>query len=451
MKARFLDKRWSARRGLNPTRTAAVSFGVLIALGTLLLLLPPMSRGGRSAGLFLSLYTAASASCVTGSVLADTAGQWTPGGQLVLLLLFQLGALGVMMSYSLLLLLFRRELVLSQRVTLASALGMRSVGGVTRLVRHGLMGTILFEGAGTLLLALRFVPLFGPGPGLWASVFHSVSAFCNAGFDLMGGDLSRFLSDPYVLFVHMALTVVGGLGFFVWEDVLRARRWRDLSLYSRLAILGTVLLLLFGWAYFLAAEWSNPATLGAMEPEARISAALFQSVNLRTAGFAVFPQGGMKESSQVVSLLFMVIGGCSGSTACGIKVVTVIVLAATLWSGLRGQADVVIRGRTVPWQLVRNALTLTLSMLLAILAGSLIISHIEGGAYLPVLFETVASIGTVGLSAGVPGGLSTASRWVMLVLMYLGRVGILSFSLAFLTRRHGEGKIKYPSCELFIG
>ena len=449
MTAWFPDKRWSARRGLNPTRTAAVSFGVLIALGTLLLLLPPMSRNGRSAGLFLSLYTAASATCVTGSVLADTAGQWSLGGQLVLLLLFQLGALGVMMAYSLLLLLFRRELVLSQRVTLASALGLRSVGGVTRLVRHGLMGTLLFEGAGTVLLAFRFVPLFGPGPGLWASLFHSVSAFCNAGFDLMGGDLSRFLSDPYVLFVHMILTVAGGLGFFVWEDLLRARRWRDLSLYSRLAVLGTAGLLLFGWVYFLASEWANPATLGAMEPGARVTAALFQSVNLRTAGFAVFPQGGMRESSQVMSLLFMVIGGCSGSTACGVKVVTALVLAAALWSGLRGRPEAVIRGRTVPRTLVRNALTLTLSMLLAVFAGSLVMSHIEGGTYLPVLFETVASIGTVGLSAGVP--LSTASRVVCLALMYLGRVGILSFSLAFLTRKPGEEKIKYPDCELFIG
>ena len=443
------DKRWSSQRGLNPTRTVAVSFGVIIILGTLLLLLPPMSRSGNSAGFFLSLYTATSAACVTGSVLADTAAQWSWGGQLVLLLLFQLGALGFMMAYSLFLLLFRRELVLSQRVTLASALGMKNVGGVTRVVRHGLCGTLLFEGAGTILLALRFIPLFGFGKGLWASLFHSVSAFCNAGFDLMGGDLSRFAADPYVLFIHMALTVVGGLGFFVWEDVLRARRWRKLSLYSRLAITATVSLLLLGWVYFLATEWSNPATLGGMDPEARITAALFQSVNLRTAGFAVFPQGGMKETSQVVSLLFMVVGGCSGSTACGIKTVTVLVLGAAVWAGLRGRDDVLIGGRTVPRQLVRNALTLSMSMVLAILAGSLVMAHIQGCAYLPVLFETVASIGTVGLSAGV--GLCRANRWVMLILMYLGRVGILSFSLAFLTRRRREVKLRYPDCELFIG
>lgn len=445
----FSAKRWSAHRGLNPTRTVAASFGILIALGTLLLLLPPMTRSGRSAGLFLSLYTATSATCVTGSVLTDTVSQWSPLGQFVLLLLFQLGALGVMMAYGLLLLLFRRELVLSQRVTLASALGLHNVGGVTRLVRHGLTGTLLFEGVGTVLLAFRFVPLFGPGQGLWASLFHSVSAFCNAGFDLMGGDLSQFLSDPYVLFVHMALTVVGGLGFFVWEDILRAKHWRDLSLYSRLAIQATVCLLLFGWIYFMTAEWSNPATLGAMPAGERVTAALFQSVNLRTAGFAVFSQNGMLETSQVVSLLFMVIGGCSGSTACGIKVITALILVMTLWSGLRGRPEVVVRCRTVPRNLVQNALTLTLSVLLANFIGSLIMAHIEGGAYLPVLFETVASLGTVGLSTGI--SLSPASRWIMLILMYLGRVGILSFSLAFLTRKHGEQKIRYPNCELFIG
>ena len=443
------DRRWTAHQGLNPTRTAAVSFAVMIALGTGLLLLPVMSRNGRSAGLFLSLYTATSATCVTGSVLADTAAQWTWAGQLVLLALFQLGALGFMMAYSLLLLLFRRELVLSQRVTLASALGMRTVGGVTRLVRHGLMGTAFFELTGTVLLALRFVPMYGPGRGLWVSLFHSVSAFCNAGFDLL--DLSRFAGDGYVLAVHMALTIVGGLGFFVWQDLLRAKGWRDLSLYSRLAVSATGFLLVLGWVYFLAAEWTNPATLAALDPADRVTAALFQSVNLRTAGFAVFSQGGMWESSQAVSMLFMVIGGCSGSTACGIKVVTALVLMAVLRTGLQGRTDVVIRGRTVPPQLVRNAQTLTLTFLLVSLAGSLIIAHIEGGAYLPVLFETVSSLATVGLSAGVPGGLSVASRWVLLVLMYLGRVGILSFSLAFLTRRHGEEKIRYPECELFIG
>lgn len=436
---------------MKPTRMVALSFGGMILLGTLLLLLPVMSRSGQSVGLFGSLFTATSATCVTGFTLVDTFCQWTVAGQVVILALFQLGALGFMMAYSLLLLLFRREIVLSQRVLLASALGLRNIGEVLRLVRHGLVGTALFEGAGTLLLAVRFVPRFGWGHGLWVSLFHSVSAFCNAGFELVGGSLSPFVSDPYVLGVHMALTVLGGLGFFVWEDALRARRWSKLTLYSRLAIGATALLLIFGWIYFLLAEWGNPATLGAMAPGERVTAALFQSVNLRTAGFHLFDQGGMSESAQVMSLLFMLIGGCSGSTACGIKVVTVLVLGAALWAGLRERDQVVISHRTVPRQLVRNGLTLTLTVLIAVFLASMIIAHIEGGGYLPVLFETVAAIGTVGLSTGVTAGLSRASLWVLVALMYLGRVGILSFSLAFLTRQPGKDKIKYPDCELFIG
>ena len=444
-------RNWNGHQGLNPTRAVAVSFGVMIALGFLLLLLPPMSRSGRSAGLFTSLFTATSATCVTGLTLTDTFGQWTPAGQLVILLLFQLGALGFMMAYSLILLLFRREIVLSQQVMLASALGLKNIGGIQRLVLHGLLGTALFEGAGAVLLSFRFVPLFGLPRGLWFSLFHSVSAFCNAGFDLMGGSLTRFVSDPYVLGVHMVLTVIGGLGFFVWEDILRARKWRKLSLYSRLAISATGFLLLFGWLYFLSTEWSNPGTLGSLPAGSRLTAALFQSVNLRTAGFAVFDQGAMTEHAQVMSLLFMLIGGCSGSTACGIKVVTVLVLGVTLWSGLRGRSQVVMFGRSVPRSLVRNALTLTLSVLIAVFAASMVISHIEGGAYLPVLYETVAAIGTVGLTTGITADMSMASHWILLSLMYLGRVGILSLSLAFLTRRRAEEKIRYPECELFIG
>lgn len=438
---------WSAGRGMNPTRALAASFGGMIALGTLALLLPGMAR--RSGGVFLSLFTATSATCVTGFTLEDTLAQWTLGGQAVILLLVQLGALGFMMAYSLVLLLLRREIIFSQKVVLASALGLKNTGGVLRLVRHGLFGTLLFEAAGTLLLALRFVPHYGLSRGLWYSLFHAVSSFCNGGFALV--DLERYAGDPYVLLIHMGLAVIGGLGFIVWEDIMRARRWRKLSLYSRLAIGGTLVLLVLGWVYFTLAEWNNPATLGALAPKARVLAGLFQSANLRTAGFAIFPQGGMEETSQVVSMLFMLIGGCSGSTACGIKVVTVVVLGAALVSGLLGREEVVVDGWTIPQRQVRNAMTLTMVVIFTALLAALIMAHIEGGSFLPMFFESIAAIGTVGLSTGVTESLSFASHCVLLALMYLGRVGILAFSLAFLTKKTVGDKIKYPSCELLIG
>ena len=327
--------------------------------------------------------------------------------------------------------------------------GLKNTGGVLRLVHHGLLGTLLFEAVGTLLLALRFVPRFGIGRGLWYSLFHAVSAFCNGGFALV--DMEDYVGDPYVLLIHMGLAITGGLGFIVWEDILRAKSWRKLSLYSRLAIGGTAVLLMLGWVYFTAMEWDNPGTLGALPPAQRVLAGLFQSANLRTAGFAVFPQGEMTESAQVVSMLFMLVGGCSGSTACGIKVVTVVVLGAALVSGLQGREEVVVGGRTIPQRQVRNAMTLTMVVIFTALIAALVMAHIEGGSFLPLFFESVAAIGTVGLSTGITDGLSFASHCVLLALMYLGRVGILAFSLAFLTKKTVGNKIKYPSCELLIG
>ncbi|MBQ2925366.1 MAG: TrkH family potassium uptake protein, partial [Ruminiclostridium sp.] len=225
----------------------------------------------------------------------------------------------------------------------------------------------------------------------------------------------------------------------------------DLTLYSRLALSATGVLLLLGWVYFTWAEWANPATLGALAPADRVVGGLFQSVNLRTAGFALFDQGGMTEAAQAVSLLFMVIGGCSGSTACGIKVVTALVLAAALWAGLRGRPETVIAGRTIPREQVRNAMTLTFVVVLAAFLAAVVLAHVEGMAFLPILFETVAAIGTVGLSTGITADLTLFSQSVLLVLMFLGRAGVLALSLGFLIRRPAETRIGYPTCDLFIG
>lgn len=440
-------------RDYNATRMVALSFGGLILLGTALLLLPFMSRNGRSAGLFCSLFTATSATCVTGFTLRETLAQWTFGGQLVLLLLIQIGGLGFMVVYSLLLTLFHRELLLSQRMVLASALGLNNLGGVVRLLRHALVLTGICEAAGTVLLAVRFVPMFGVWDGLWRSLFHSVSAFCNGGFDLFsgGGSLTVFSDDPYVLGIHMTLTVIGGLGFFVWEDVWQSRCWKKLSLYSKLALGATLGFILGGSLYFLLAEWSNPGTLGRLSPGYKVLDAIFQSVNLRTAGFVVFPQGNLTEPAKVMCLLLMLVGGCSGSTACGIKTVTAVVLAAALVSGLRGREDTVLFGRTVPRESVRRAMVLTLTLFGVVFLSSMVICHIEGGGYLPILFETVAAVGTVGMSVGLTPDMTFASHCILLVLMYVGRVGILSFSLAFLVGKENREKIRYPTCEIMIG
>ncbi len=445
---------WGSHRGMNATRLTALSFGGVILLGTLLLLLPGMSRSGESAGLLTSLFTATSATCVTGLALADTLAQWSLAGQAVILCMIQLGGLGFMTVYTLLLTFFRREILLSQRMMLASSLGLRGTGGVVRLVRHALLGTAILEGTGAVILSCFFVPKFGLPRGVWYAVFHSVSAFCNAGFDLMGpqgGSLALFADQPVVLAVHGALVILGGLGFFVWEDVYRQRRWKKFSLYTQMVLGMTVFLILAGWVYFLLAEWSNPATLGPMAADDKVVNALFQSVTLRTAGFASIPQGGLRESSQVMCLLFMFIGGSSGSTAGGVKTVTILVLAAALWSGLRGRQTVALRGRTIPARQVFNAFTLTLTVLVTVFVCTMAISLWEGGSFLSVLYEVTSAVGTVGLSTGLTGSLSAGSCLVIVVLMYMGRVGILSFSLAFMIPKGGGDKVRYPTCDVMIG
>ncbi|MEA4934696.1 MAG: potassium transporter TrkG, partial [Lawsonibacter sp.] len=315
-------------KNLNPTRLIALGFGAIILLGTLLLYLPISSRTGEMTPWIICLFTATSATCVTGLAQVDTFLYWSSFGQGVILVLLQLGGLGFVSLITLASLALRRRIGLSQRLVMASAFNLNSTSGVVRVVRHALMGTFLLEGVGAIILSTRFIPLFGWRRGLWFSVFHSVSAFCNGGFDLMGGytgpfsSLAGFQNDPVVLVTIMTLIVVGGIGFFVWEDWLQSRSWKTLSLYSKLVLTVTGGLILFGCLFFLWVEWRNPATLGPMTAAEKVLNALFQSVTLRTAGFATLNQGALSDSSAALSVLFMLVGGSSGSTAGGIKTAT---------------------------------------------------------------------------------------------------------------------------------
>ena len=325
------------------------------------------------------------------------------------------------------------------------------------MVQHALMGTFCMEGAGALLLSLRFIPKFGLAGGLWRGVFHGVSAFCNAGFDLLGGysgafsSLAGFNDDPVVLLTTAALITVGGLGFFVWEDVLQHRRWKKLSLYSRLVLSLTAALILFGALFFFAVEYRNPATLGPMPLWQKGLNALFQSVTLRTAGFDALGQGGLTDSSLALSVIFMLIGGSSGSTAGGLKTVTVAVLLLAFRAGVRGREEVTLRGRAISHRRVMNAMTLTLMVVFLFMVSSMLLSTVDGLPFLSAAFEVASAMGTVGLTVGITPGLSLFSRGVLVVLMYVGRVGILSFSIAFLTRSKYPAKIKYPTFDIMIG
>lgn len=450
-----LSTMYRAKRGMNAARMAALSFGAIILIGAVLLTLPVMSRDGQSAGFLTGLFTATSATCVTGLALCDTLTQWSTAGHVVILLMIQMGGLGFMTVIALVLTLFRRDIVFSQRMVLATSFGLSGIGGVVRLVRHALAGTLVIEGVGAVLLSTHFIPLFGPVRGIWYSIFHSVSAFCNAGFDLLGteegGSLVGFSDSPFLLMVHAGLIVLGGLGFVVWEDVYRNRHWKKLTLYSRLVLTVTASLLALGAVYFFLAEYHNPATLGGMSLRDKLFNALFQATTLRTAGFTTLAQGGLHESSLMVSALLMLIGGSSGSTAGGVKTVTFLVVLASLRAGLRGRDEVSLCKRTLQHRQVSSAMTLVLLIVGMVFLASVALSLWEDVPYLFLLFETVSAVATVGLTTGITAELSAVSQLVLIFLMYMGRVGVLSFSLAFIARKGKVSKIHYPTCNLMIG
>ena len=437
-----------------PARILALSFSGIILVGTLLLLLPVSSRNGTSCGLITALFTATSATCVTGLVVVDTLTTWTVFGQAVILLMIQLGGLGFMTLIFYLGTMMRRKPTLSQRLIMVSAFNLNDMGDTVRFVKHALKVTFTFEGAGAVILALCFAPRYGLG-AIWKGIFTAVSAFCNAGFDLFGpggaGSLSSYNDNPVVLLTVCILVIGGGLGFFVWEEILRKRSYRKLSLYSRMVIWLTAALIVIGWLFFLCTEHFNGETFGDMPLWQQVLNALFQSVTLRTAGFSSVDQGALNDVSQVICILFMLVGGSSGSTAGGIKTVTIGILLLALREGLRGRECVTFRGRTIPQQKVLSALTLVLVVGGMMLTGSILMALADGVPYLAAAYETASALGTVGLTMGITSGLSLFSRLLLIVMMYLGRVGILSFSVALMGQSRGKNKIHYPETTVMIG
>ena len=445
------------RRGLNATRVVAISFALIILAGALLLTLPVASRNGESAGFFTGLFTATSATCVTGLILADTWIQWSFFGQVVVLAMIQLGGLGFMTVLTLVSFALHRRIGLSERLVMVSTFNLNDLDGVVRVVRHALMGTFLLEGIGVVVLAWRMIPEFGVLGGVWRGIFHSVSAFCNAGFDLLGGRFGAFSSvagyndDPVVLLTIAALIAIGGLGFFVWEDILRSRSFHRLSPYSKLVLAMTAALIFFGAVFFFVEEYANPAVFGEMPLGQKIYNSIFQSVTLRTAGFDAIGQGNLSDSSKAFSSIWMLIGGSSGSTAGGLKTVTAAVLLLTLRARLTGREQVTFRGRAVPYAQVLNAMTLVLVMGLIFLVSSMVISTLEGLPYVDCAFEVASAMGTVGLTTGITPTLSMFSQSLLILLMYTGRIGLLSFSIALAVRHGRPAKLRYPEMNVMIG
>lgn len=449
---------WMKRRpkAMSATKIIAIAFAAIILLGACLLTLPAASRSGVSCGFRPALFTATSATCVTGLVLYDTWSQWSGFGQVVILLLIQLGGLGFMSAATLFVFLLRRRIGLKQRLVMAQALSLNDIDGVVRLERTVLVGSFGMEAAGALILTLRFWPEYGLWRAVRWGVFHSVSAFCNAGFDIFGclspgASLMEFQSDPVVLLTLGALVVVGGLGFLVWQELAQRRPWRRLSVYTRLVLLTTLGLLAAGWGLTCLLEWNNPGTLGPMSIGDKLLNGLFQSITLRTAGFAAIDQGGLTQGGKALSVVFMLIGGSSGSTAGGLKTVTFIVLCLFLATRARGRSNVRVFRRTIPQNQVLDAMTVAVLMIALAMFGGIFISATSPVSFTDALYEAASAIGTVGLTAGATPNLSIPAQWLIILYMYFGRVGVLTLSLGFLAGDRVEERFSYAQTSLLIG
>ena len=454
-KKQTLLRLWLKKRNFSssPTRVIALVFVAIILLGTGLLMLPAASRDGNSCDVLSSLFTATSATCVTGLTRFDTGSQWSLFGQIVILCMIELGGLGFMSMASVFVFLLRRKVGLRQRMVMAQALSLNDMEDVVKLQKWVVFGSLGIQLLGAVILTIRFLPQFNFGTALWYGIFHSVSAFCNAGFDVFGNgnSLLAWNSDPVVLLTLSALVVIGGLGFFVWEDVLTQRRFRKFSVYTKLVLLTSAVLLLAGTGILLILEWNNPQTLGQMPFGQKLLNGFFQSVTLRTAGFAAVDQGALSPGGKAVSILLMLVGGSSGSTAGGLKTVTFIVLLLFVWTRARGKNTVTVFRRTIPGEKVMDAMTIAMIMIGLAFVGSVLVCVTSPVDFTDALYETVSALATVGLTAGITTALHPVAQIVIILFMYFGRVGVLTISLGFLMGNKAEDRIRYANTNLLIG
>ena len=436
---------------LTTFQVIAFGFVSLILAGTLLLLVPAASQSPGSASFSDCLFTATSAVCVTGLVVQDTATYWSPLGQAIILLLIQIGGMGVVTAAISVAFVSGRKIGLMQRSVMQEAISAPQVGGIVRLTRFIVITALAIEVTGALLLLPCFIPEFGWAKGIWYGVFHSVSAFCNAGFDLMGiqgaySSLTGFSQHVLVNIVLILLITIGGIGFLVWNDIrehgIHLKQYR---LQTKLVLLtsGVLILLPFGWLCFFE--------LTDLPLSQRILPSLFQSVTLRTAGFNTVDLNGISSEGQGLMILWMLIGGSPGSTAGGMKTTTVAVLLLTAVSVFRRKDHIECLGRRVGDDAIRNAIAILMMYVLLFSFSGFIISRLERLPFLTCLFETASALGTVGLSLGITSHLGTVSRMLLILLMFLGRVGGLTLIYAAHSPRHPSTHCTRPLEKVTVG
>ena len=443
------------RRHLSQGQFIAIGFILMILIGALLLDTPMASRSGQSIGFLSALFTATSASCVTGLVVADTATQWTLFGQIVVLILIQIGGLGFISIGVFFSIILRRKIGLRERGLMMESANALQLGGIVKFARRIVAGTAVVGGVGALLLMIRFIPEFGILKGIWYGIFHSVSAFCNGGFDLMGAKYGKYSSlvayydDPLVNIVIMSLIVIGGIGFVVWGDLLKNRwHFKKYLLHTKIVLMMSTILIFGGALLFYWAERNG--VLKGMSVSGQILSSLFASVTARIAGFNTVDTAAMSGASKLLTAALMFIGGSPGSTAGGIKTTTLFVLLMGVKKNVTGAYGIQAFGKRLEDDTLATAsIIATLNMGITIIA-IFIVMGMQPFAMQDVVFEAFSASGTVGITAGITRDLNTVSRILMIMLMYLGRVGSLSFALAFMESKK-KPKVMLPKESISIG
>lgn len=449
----------------NTMRILTVGFFGVILAGAFLLWLPICNQ--EPIAFMDALFTSTSAVCVTGLVTIVPAAQFTVVGKVVLLILIQIGGLGVIGCATAFFLLLKKRITLRERVVMQESYSMDGLGGVVGMVRKVILGTFVVEGVGVLLYAFQFVPEYGLLRGAAYAVFHAVSAFCNAGIDILGADsLAGYAGNPLVNFTTMMLVVLSGIGFVVWYDVIGnvrriykkevPKKWwfTRLKLHSKLAIVTTLVLLLVGALAVFLMEYSNPDTLGGMPLGDKVMASMFQSVTTRTAGFYTISQGALHEETKLVSSILMFIGGSPGGTAGGVKTTTIAMLVLWCITLIRGGKDAECFGRKITVSNFRTGFAVVTLAFLILIGGTLAILMIEKDsvAMTDVLFETSSAIGTVGLTADLTPQLKRASQVIIMFLMYVGRIGPMTLALSFAGKQNPKDKLReLPQERIMVG
>ena len=442
-------------KNLSPTRVIALSFALVIIIGTVLLALPAATNKAHETTILDALFTAVSATCVIGMSPYDIYTHWTMFGQIVILILFQIGGLGIMTFMCMFSVFLHKKIGLQERLLLVQTSGNIRLNGVVSLLKKIIIGTFLFETIGAVILTFAFYGEMGLKKSIYFGIFHSVSAFCNAGFDLMGfrepfSSMEFYGNNPLVCFTLMALIVLGGLGFFVWSDVLKNKFcFSKYSLHSKIILYSALILVLVGWFFFYIFELDG--NLYNLSYPEKIMSSLFLSVSTRTAGFTTMDMTQLSEAGLLLTMCLMFIGAGVGSTSGGVKTTTIAVLIAAVAAFAKGKKDVIIFKRKIDNDTIRHAASIFMVYIAAVLLSTVLICFLDGIRLQDAFFETISAVSTVGYSRIGIQNMSEITRIIMMILMYGGRIGFMSLLMVFWEKDKGEAPVEYPSEEVMIG